>query len=106
MIWRTYPGFDRSFDPFREVDQLQREMNRLFNGYRGRSYEFPEVNLWANEENTVVQAELPGVDPKDIQLTVANNTLSLEGERLPSQPQEEETFQRQERGSGRFSRRR
>jgi len=58
MVLRGLPGFESGYDPLREFSELQREMNRLFNGYRGRSSEFPMVNVWANEDETVVAAEI------------------------------------------------
>jgi len=104
MVLRGLPGFESGYDPLREFSELQREMNRLFNGYRGRSSEFPMVNVWANEDETVVAAEIPGVDPAELKVTATGKTLTIEGERAAPRQDEREVYHRQERGFGRFAR--
>lgn len=93
---------------FSELDRLQQEMNRLFE----RSYaprlrsapNFPALNVWTNEDGAVITAELPGVSPEDLDVSVIGETLTLSGERKPDLIEEEVRYHRQERGYGKFTR--
>jgi HSP20 family protein len=93
---------------WREMDRLQREMNRLFEDYspnRMRSApSYPAMNVWTNENGMLVTAEVPGVRPDDIDISVIGETLTLSGVRKPDEVQEENRFHRQERGYGKFNR--
>jgi HSP20 family protein len=99
------------FSPvWNQVQQLQSEMNRLFDrwgdGGRGRAFAatYPAVNVWEDAENIFVEAELPGLDPKGIEIHVTGgNQLTLKGERKPDVP-EKGVVHRQERGFGSFVR--
>ena len=101
MMWTRMPTLDRGHDPWGELEQ---EMDKVFRTFRGRTSEFPTVNVWANQEEAVVTAELPGMEPADIDLTVTGNTLTIQGERKTPEPGEGEVYQRQERSFGRFVR--
>lgn len=107
----------RTWDLFKEMDQLHREINSLFNGYnRGRllgpAFEpglglrhYPKVNLRDDEENVYVEALLPGVEPDKIDMNVLGNTLTLAGERhIAEEAGEGYTWHRRERGTGKFMR--
>ena len=100
----------RRFTPsiFNELDRLQREMNRLFQqSYAPRlrsAPSFPAMNVWANEDGVIITAELPGVSPEDIDISVIGETLTLTGERKPDLVDEEVRYHRQERGYGKFTR--
>jgi len=94
-----------------EVNRLQDEMNRLFDrwGVSGsrmfsRVAAFPALNVWEDEDNLFVEAELPGLELDDLEIYVTGeNQLSVKGER--KQPTlEKGTWHRQERGYGAFSR--
>jgi HSP20 family protein len=101
----TWPIYKRTgLDPFSGFGSLQREMNRLFDGYTGSGTNFPLLNVWANENETVVTAEVPGVDPKDIEINVLKNLLTIQGERKADDPGEDAVCHRNERVAGRFSR--
>ena len=106
MIWNTPSG--RYWDSWSDLGRLRREMDRLASRYVGSptasAGEFPAVNVWAGDDRAVLTAELPGVDPKAIELTVANGTITIRGSREADKAQEGETYQRQERGSGHFVR--
>lgn len=92
-------------DPLEEIERIQREMNRLFNGTLNiRRREFPALNVWSNEDAAVVTAELPGYDVKDFKASVLGDSLTLVGERKPENYGENVTYQRQERFTGRFER--
>lgn len=102
MYWRN----ESAWSPFDELRSLQREMNRLFDGYEPRSAmsRFPAMNVWGNEENVVVTAELPGMEPADLDINVVNNQLTIKGERKADKPTSEAVCHRCERETGRFVR--
>jgi len=92
-----------------EMEQLQREMNRLFSSTFGESRvqtpaRYPAMNVWTSEESVVVTAELPGVKAEDVDISVVNDTLTVSGSRQPDELQEGERYHRRERNFGRFSR--
>lgn len=87
-----------------DFGRLYREMNRLFGDYTaGASY--PPVNVWSDDNEAIVSAELPGVDPKDVNIAVENDLLAIEGERKLETPGEADVQVRRERPAGRFIRR-
>ncbi len=90
---------------WRDMARLQREMNRLIDnmGDGGRG-EFPPLNVWANEENAMITAEIPGVDPDDLDISVVGDTLTLSGSRSPENGDDGHTYHRRERWQGNFSR--
>ena len=102
------------WDLFQEMDMLRREIDRAFKGV-GRNYlypsflpgigtgEYPRVNLSEDENNYYLQALVPGIDPKDIELNLMRGTLTLSGERKESVAASN-TWHRHERGTGKFMR--
>ena len=91
----------------RGLSDFQRDMNRLFGPLSDRGQHqgnYPAVNIWTGEENAVLTAELPGVDPDGLDITVKNNTVTIRGERKPEELKEGESYMRQERGAGQFVR--
>lgn len=100
---------------FREMDNLRREMDELFRGIGSSDLEtaflpgvgthrFPRINLSEDQENYYLEALLPGLNEKDLDLSVTGNTLTLSGERTEPQENEGRTWHRRERGSGKFLR--
>ena len=93
---------------WRELNQIQRDMNRVFDGYspvRTRiAPSYPALNIWSNEEGLVVNAEVPGIDVEDIDISVVGETLTLSGARKSEDLEEGARYHRQERGSGKFNR--
>jgi HSP20 family protein len=89
-----------------DLGRLQREMNRLFNGtIAGRSTaQYPLVNLAADQDGLTLTAEIPGIDPKSLDISVKGDTLTLQGERPALQPGEDEVVHRRERTAGSFTR--
>ena len=81
-------------------DTLPDEMNRLF---EGNFDTFPAVNIWSNEHKVEVRAEIPGVDPKDLKISVTGNQLSIEAEVKPETDDEKAVWHRQERPYGKFA---
>ncbi len=107
----------KTWDLFKEMDQLHRDIDSLFNGYnRGRLFgpafepglglrHYPKINLRDDAENVYVEALLPGVEPDKIDMNVLGNTLTLSGERQAMVEGEEgRTWHRHERGTGKFMR--
>lgn len=102
MYWTD----DRTWSPFAELRSLQRDMNRLFDGYEGGTAmsRFPALNVWGNGENVVVTAELPGINAADLDINVVNNQLTIKGERKEDKPAKDAVCHRCERGAGKFVR--
>lgn len=91
-----------------EMERMQEEMNRLFNYYAPSRYRrapsYPALNLWADEESVIVRAELPGIAPEELDISVDNGDLTLSGQRTRDEVPEGTTYHRQERNYGSFSR--
>jgi len=101
----------RVWDPFQEFGRLQEEMGRLFDGaglgkpfLANRERSFPLMNVISNEQESVLHAEVPGVDLKDIDITITGTTLTIRGERKLRESVPEERYYRRERGAGMFGR--
>src|SRR5579862_4485179 len=102
------------WDPFRELTQLQERMDRLFRdnaGYSGGREEaleqgsfIPPVDVYEDEHNITLKLEVPGVDQKDLDIRIENNTLTVTGERKFEKEEKEENFRRIERQYGSFTR--
>lgn len=103
MIQRFTPASTR-WDPFADMAQLNRAMNRLFAAPNGRSEAFPPLNIYANSEEAVVSAELPGIEADKVDIAVNGSTFTLSGSRETEQPGQDAAYHRQERFAGRFSR--
>lgn len=102
MYWND----PRAWSPFDELRSLQREMNRFFSGYENGTAmsRFPALNVWGNEDQVVVTAELPGLNPEDLDVNVVNNQLTIKGDRHGDNPAEDSVCHRAERESGTFVR--
>src|SRR5215218_8320501 len=101
------------YDPFRDLKTLQDEVNRLFstNFSRGfgdegiaRGAWTPNVDIFENKDEIVLEAELPGMNREDFELSVENNVLTLRGERRFEKKDEADNYHRVERAYGAFSR--
>lgn len=95
-----YPSTFTS-DPFALIRSMSRDFDRTF-GTPATS--FPAVNLWQNDEAVVITAELPGVEPSDIDVSVKDNVLTVSGERKAFESDDNTIWHRRERSFGRFSR--
>lgn len=107
MLYRR--PFRSYWSPWPEMERLQREMNRLFASAPTRAWNdvapsYPAMNVWTNEDSAIVTAELPGVNPEDIDISVVGDTLTLKGSRQPYELREGETYHRRERRYGQFTR--
>ena len=99
------------WEPFRGVVTLQDHINRLFEDLVGRGGEessmaawSPAVDVYETEHELVVKADLPEVDPKDLDIRVENNVLTIRGERKFEKKVNEDNYLRAERAYGSFSR--
>ena len=102
------------WNPFRDMSMLQNHMNRLFEDAmgtwpgesdgRGSTSWVPLADIYENENDLIVRAELPGVDPKAVDVRVENNVLTIRGERTFEQKVQQENYHRLERSYGTFFR--
>ena len=100
------------WDPFREFSTLQDRMNRLVRDSFGDGREealttssfAPAVDVYEDEHNVTLKIEVPGVEEKDIDVRIENNTLAVHGERKFEKEEKEENYRRVERQYGSFTR--
>ncbi len=102
-----------AYDPFRELRSLQDEVNRVFStsfnrggGESGmmRGAWNPSVDIFENKDQIVLEAELPGLSPDDVNISIENNVLTIHGERRFEKKDEGDNFHRVERSYGSFTR--
>ncbi len=100
------------WEPFREFATLQDRINRVFrDSYTGGQDESlttstfaPAVDVYEDEHKVTLKIEVPGIDEKDIDVRVENNTLTVHGERKIEKEEKEENYRRVERQYGSFTR--
>ncbi|HET9218798.1 MAG TPA: Hsp20/alpha crystallin family protein [Terriglobia bacterium] len=100
------------WNPFGEMSLLQNQMNRLFDtalqGWPGESNGttswIPAADIYESDDELVVNLDLPGVDPKTVDIRMESNVLSIRGERQFDEKLNKETFHRVERSYGPFAR--
>jgi HSP20 family protein len=103
-------------EPLREFSGMQDRLNRMNRLFR-ESYNpegpedalttttfAPPVDIYEDEHNVTLKLEVPGIDEKDIDVRIDNNTLTVHGERKIEKEEKEENFRRVERQYGSFSR--
>jgi HSP20 family protein len=98
------------WDPFRDVVALQNRVNSLFremnegdNPLSAASF-VPAVDVYEDAKKVVLKLEVPGMEEKDLDICVENNTLTVKGERKLEKEEKEENFHRIERRYGSFYR--
>jgi HSP20 family protein len=100
-LWRIR----RFSDVMPEMLNLQREMNRLFSDVGRKSpQDYPAVNIWEKDSTAVVTAELPGINPEKMDISISGDTLTISGTAQKENFAEGQTHVRQERGLGSFKR--
>lgn len=102
LLNQWYPFFDVS-KTFDEMDRFFGTVNRLSEFRSVPRGSFPSINVYDQEDKTVLVAEIPGVDPDALEVTVVNDTVTLKGNR-PNGAEEDQKVHRRERGTGAFSR--
>lgn len=87
------------------VERLQNEIQRLFSGITERPARvYPAINIWTTDEEVLVTSELPGINTKDLDITVTGRTLTLKGTRNDDEAKENECYHRRECRYGNFVR--
>jgi HSP20 family protein len=98
------------WDPFREVAALQNRVNSLFREMNEGDSPLttasfvPAVDIYEDNKKVVLKLEVPGMEEKDLDVRVENNTLTVRGERRFEKEEKEENFHRIERRYGTFYR--
>jgi len=98
------------WDPFREVVALQNRVNNLFREMNEGDSPLttasfvPAVDIYEDPGKVVLKLEVPGIEEKDLDVRVENNTLTVKGERKFDKEEKEENFHRIERRYGSFFR--
>lgn len=101
------------WDPAREVDSLQGEVNRLFDSFFGSGTRngngalrrwIPSMDLVEADDDLVLRADLPGMNEDDVQIEIKDNVLTVSGERRSEHEDKQESFYRAERSFGHFAR--
>jgi HSP20 family protein len=98
------------WDPFREVVTMQNRLNNLFREMNEGESPLttasfvPAVDVYEDSKKVVLKLEVPGIDEKDLDIRVENNTLTVKGERKFEKEEKEENFHRIERRYGTFYR--
>jgi HSP20 family protein len=102
----------RRWDPFDELRLMQHDMERLFGRFLGAEVPSERTTLWIpsvesyiKDNKLVFKAELPGVDPKDIDVSITDRELIIKGERKAEKGAKEENYAYQEITYGSFERR-
>jgi HSP20 family protein len=99
------------WDPIRDLDSLQSDMNRLFDRFFERTPNsgavrrwIPAMDLVESDDHLVLRADLPGMSEDDVDIEIKDGVLTISGERKSEQEEKGEGFHRVERAFGRFSR--
>jgi HSP20 family protein len=98
------------WDPFREAYSLQNRVNSLLRDLNGdgelvsTAGFVPPVDIYEDEKKVVIKLEAPGIDEKDLDVRVENQTMTVRGERKFESEEKEENFHRIERRYGSFFR--
>ena len=98
------------WDPFREVVTMQNRLNSLFRDLNDGDSPMttaafvPAVDIYEDEKKVMLKLEVPGIEEKDLDVSVENNTLTVKGERKFESEEKEENFHRIERRYGSFYR--
>jgi HSP20 family protein len=99
------------WDPSRELDTLQSDINRVFEAFfGGRSANgatqrwVPAMDLVETDEHLVLKADLPGLDKEDVKIEIKDNVLTISGERKAEHEEHKDGYHRVERAYGSFSR--
>jgi HSP20 family protein len=96
---------------FDEFNSVHNEIDRVFDRFRGGEFDtnatqswLPAVDISEQENSFVIKAELPGVDKKDVKITVQNDVLTIKGEKKQESEKKGENYHRTERSYGSFQR--
>jgi HSP20 family protein len=112
MALIRFRPFSQALDPSRDLTDIQTQMNRLFDNFLGQPTASgvmervwaPAVDMYETKNEVVVSAELPGLNEKDIHLSITADLLTIQGERQWSDEVRDASHYRQERWFGKFER--
>jgi HSP20 family protein len=112
MALIRFRSFPQILDPSRDLTDIQTQMNRLFDNFLGQPSPSgmmervwtPPVDMYETKNEVVVAMELPGLNEKDIRLSITDGLLTIQGERQGSDEAREAGHYRQERWFGKFER--
>jgi HSP20 family protein len=108
-IWKPFT----ELTPFREFERMRRDMDRLWDsffegGLRRRTEEggewLPSLDVSETKNELVVKAEVPGMDPKDIDISLSDGMLTIKGEKKQEKEEKEADYHLVERSYGSFTR--
>jgi len=107
-VWKPFG----ELAPFRDFEWMRRDMDRLWNSFfeRGtlRSEEggewLPSLDVAETKNEIVVKAEVPGLEPKDIDISLSDGLLTINGEKKQEREEKEENYHLVERSYGSFAR--
>ncbi len=112
--WRPFGSIERWWDPFRNISDIQGEVNRLFDSFSGRPRAVATgsgVRMWApvldmheTKDDLVLNFELPGVREKEVSLSITGDLLTVKGERGLNRDLTDESYHHVERVYGKFER--
>lgn len=101
-----HPAQARRPNFLRDMMRMQDELSRFVGGLQFAAIsEFPPINLWTSPQGAILRAEIPGIDPEKLEVTVHRNTVTLRGAREAESLAEGAVMLRQERPIGEFARR-
>lgn len=103
------------FQPFREIEMLQDEMNRLFDFSLSRAFGTdrdsffqnnwgPAIDVYESDDDFLVKADLPGMEKGDIDISIHDTTLTIKGEKKLEKEYKDKSYVRAERYHGSFTR--
>lgn len=112
MALIRFQPFPETLDPSRDLTDIQTQMNRLFDNFLGQPTPSaamervwaPAVDMYETQNEVVVSAELPGLNEKDIHLSITGDLLAIQGERQWSDDAKDGGHYRRERWFGKFER--
>jgi HSP20 family protein len=107
-LWKPF----RELTPFVDFERMRREMDRIWDVFfergisRGEDGEgwLPSLDVAETKNEIVVKAEVPGMDPKDIDISLSDGLLTIKGEKKQEREEKEENYHLVERSYGSFAR--
>jgi HSP20 family protein len=113
MAWElnTWKPF-REMTPVRDFERMRKEMDRFWDSFVPAALKrtvdsgewFPSFDVSETKNEIVVKAEVPGMDPKDIDISLSNGALTIKGEKKQEREEKEEDYHLVERNYGSFIR--
>jgi len=114
MAWelQTWKPF-RELAPFKEFERMRRDMDRLWDSFfegglrrktEGAGEWLPSLDVSETKNELVVKAEVPGMDPKDIDISLSDGMLTIKGEKKQEKEEKEADYHLVERSYGSFTR--